>query len=58
MTKDEAIQVLFYYGLPMLEENARDLAKDDDEYDGPISEHPDVVRCKQAIDVLRRAIRP
>jgi len=52
MTRKEALVAAFAYGLRMLEDNARDLAKEDPDYDGPISEHPYVVECKQAIAVL------
>jgi hypothetical protein len=58
MTRQEAIRVLFDCGLPLLEDNARDLAKQDDRYDGPISEHPQVKACKEAIAVLRAELEP
>jgi hypothetical protein len=58
MTVPEAIAVLFDCGLPLLEDNARDLAKQDDGYNGPISGHPTVVACKAAIAVLRGQLGP
>lgn len=55
MTIQEAIAVLFDCGLELLEDNARDLAKQDHAYAGQISEHQQVVRCKGAIAALREA---
>lgn len=55
MTLQDAIAVLFDCGLELLEDNARDLAKQDDAWDGPPSAHPLVAQCKEAIAVVREA---